>query len=222
MLAKGLPTALGADLSQRMSLGTVYFIDFKSENAESALGSLALGLGGASVNLVANTWRGLQDIAEGNIVRGIERGSPKILRDVIRTNRYWREGLVNAAGDTVISTEGLGFRDLFLQSMGIQPFTVSQFYQGQQAIKDKERYYRDRKSDILKSFRTATAPGDRAEVLRNVADFNRNNPGIPITRSALIQSVTGKYEREARYRRYGANIDDRAATQFASEGDQYK
>ena len=222
VLAKGLPTAVGADLSQRMSLGTVYFIDFKSDNAESALGSLALGLGGASLNLAANTWRGIQDISRGNIMRGIERGSPKMLRDVLRTGRYWREGLVNNAGDTVIPGEGIGIKDLFLQSMGVQPYQVSQFYQGQQAIKDTERYYRDRKSDILKDFRTASTAEDRAAVLRNVAEFNRKNPALAITRSALIQSVTSKYEREARYRRYGANIDEKAATQFAKEGDPYR
>ena len=222
VLAKGLPTAVGADLSQRMSLGTVYFIDFKSDNAESALGSLALGLGGASVNLTANTWRGLQDIAQGDVVRGIERGSPKILRDVLRTGRYWREGLVNNAGDTVIPGEDLSIGDLFLQSLGIQPSRVSRFYAGQQAIKDAERYYRDRKSDILKDFRTAGTAEERSAVLSRVREFNRNNPALAITRSALIQSVVSRKEREARYRRYGANIDEKAATQFAQEGDPYR
>ena len=221
VLTKGLPTAVGADLSQRMSLGTIYYLDFKSDNSESAIGSLVLGLGGASVNLAANMWRGANEFIDGNYIRGIERASPKILRDVIRTGRYWNEGLVNNAGDTVINGEGVGVRDLFLQSLGIQPYTVSQFYQGQQAIKDKERYYRDRKSDILKAFRTA-APGERAAILRDVAEFNRNNPAIAITRSSLVQSVTAKAKREARFRRYGANIDERAATQFAGEGTPYR
>ena len=55
-----------------------------------------------------------------------------------------------------------------------------------------------------------------------VREFNRNNPAIAITRSSLVQSVTGKYEREARYRRYGANIDEKAATIFAEEADPYR
>lgn len=221
VLAKGLPTAVGADLSQRMSLGTVYYLDFKGNNAESALGSLVLGFGGASVNLASNMWRGANDFIAGDYVRGIERASPKILRDVIRTGRYWKEGLVNNAGDTVISAEGVSPRDLLLQALGIQPFVVSQFYQGQQAIKDKERFYRDRKSDILKAFRTA-APRDIAGVLRDVAAFNRNNPAIAITRSALLQSRSAKAKRESRFRRYGANIDERAASQFAEAGLPYR
>ena len=222
VLAKGLPTAVGADLSQRMSLGTVYYIDFKSDNADSALGSLALGLGGASLNLGANMWRGAGHFMNGNYSRAIESASPKILRDVVRTGRYWNEGLVNNAGDTVISGEAITPRDLFLQALGVQPYTVSQFYSGQQAIKDTERYYRDRKSDILRSFRIAKNPADRAAVLRDVADFNRRNPAIAITRSALIKSVRAKAERQARFRRYGANIDERAARQFAEEGTPYR
>ena len=106
--------------------------------------------------------------------------------------------------------------------MGIQPYVVSKFYAGQQAIKDTERYYRERKSDILRSFRTATTNAERQQVLRDVAEFNRNNPAIAITRSALIQSVRGRAEREARFRRYGANIDEKAASQFASEATPYR
>ena len=223
ILAKGLPAFLGADLSQRMSLGTVYFIDFRGNNAESWYGSLMLAFGGASVNLAANFARGAQHIVAGRYQKGIEMASPKILRDIVRTHRYWRQGLVNNAGDTVIDAEGINARDLFLQSMGIQPITVSKYYSGQAAIKDKEIYFRDRKSDILKDFRASVGdPTAMAAVLRDVAEFNRNNPAIWITRSALVQSAYGQKERESRYKRYGANIDEKAATQFAQEADPYR
>lgn len=223
VLTKGLPTIVGGDLSQRMSLGTVYYLNFRGNNAESALGSLVLGLGGASVNLVANFGRGVEHFFDGNYRRAIESASPKILRDIVRTTRYWDEGLVNRAGDTVIESEGISAWSLALQSMGVQPVVVSRFYAGQSAIKDKEIFFRERKSDILKDFRAAVGdPAAVASVLRNVAHFNRNNPAIGITRSALLQSVVGKAEREARYRRYGANIDERAAAIFAKEADPYR
>ncbi len=223
VLGKGLPTIVGGDLSQRMSLGTVYYLNFRGDNAESALGSLALGLGGASVNLAANVGRGVQHFFEGNYRRAIESASPKILRDIVRTTRYWDEGLVNRAGDTVIESEGMSAWSLALQSMGVSPVAVSQYYSGQSAIKDKEIYFRERKSDILKDFRLAV--GDQAAmaaVLRDVRQFNSNNPAIAITRSALVQSVYGKAEREVRYGRYGANIDEKAATVFAEEADPYR
>lgn len=222
VLGKGLPVAVGGDLSQRMAIGTVFFLDFRGNNAESALGSLVLGLGGASVNLGANMFRGTQHFIDGRYQRAIESASPKILRDVIRTGRYWNEGLVNNAGDTVIAAEGVTPLDLFLQALGVQPHRVSQFYAGQAAIKDAEIYYRDRKSDIFKDFRMATTSAERAQVHRDVAEFNRRNPAIRITRSQLLQTKESKREREARFRRYGANIDETAARQFAEKGTPYR
>lgn len=223
VFTKGLPTVVGADLSQRMSLGTVYYLNFRGDNAESALGSLALGLGGASVNLAANLGRGAQHFFAGNYRRAIESASPKILRDIVRTTRYWDEGLVNRAGDTVIESEGLSAWDLTLQSMGVQPHVVSRFYGGQSAIKDKEIYFRERKSDILRDFRASVGdPPAMAAVMRSVSQFNRSNPAIAITRSALVQSAHGQVEREARYKRYGANIDEKVATQFAEEANPYR
>ena len=223
VFAKGLPTIIGGDLSQRMSIGTVYYLNFRGDNAESAFGSLVLGLGGASVNLVANFGRGVEHFFDGNYLRAIESASPKILRDVVRVTRYWDEGLVNRAGDTVIPSEGLTAWDLALQAIGVQPVVVSKFYGGQSAIKDKEIFFRNRKSDILKAFRKAVGnPTQMAKVLREVARFNRNNPAIWISRSALVQSVVGKVEREARYKRYGANIDEKAAAVFAEEAYPYR
>jgi len=221
-LAKGAPTLIGADLSQRMSLGTVYFMDFRGDTAESWLGSLAMGFGGASLNMGVNWTRGIQHMYEGRYQKALEMASPKILRDIVRTHRYWREGLVNNAGDTVIAGEGFGYHELFLQGMGISPIQASKYYAGQAAIKDKELYFRDRKSDILKAFRVAKTPTQLADVLQQVKEFNRRNPAISITRSALISSKRSKLEREQRYRRFGANIDEKAATQFAQEADPYR
>jgi hypothetical protein len=87
-LTKGIPTLVGADVSQRMSLGTVYFLDFRGNNAESWWGSLILGLGGASVNLVTNVGRGLQQFGRGNYQKAIEMASPKILRDGEQRRRH--------------------------------------------------------------------------------------------------------------------------------------
>ncbi|KKM78658.1 hypothetical protein LCGC14_1357750, partial [marine sediment metagenome] len=221
-MAKGAPTLVGADLSQRMSLGTIYFMDFRGDTVESWMGSLAMGFGGASLNLAANWTRGIQHMYEGRYEKALEMASPKILRDIVRTHRYWNEGLVNNAGDTVIDGEGIGYHELFLQAMGISPIQVSKYYAGQAAIKDKEIYFRDRKSDILKAFRVAKTPTELADALRQVKEFNRRNPAIFITRSALISSKRSKLERQARYRRFGANIDERAATQFAQEADPYR
>ncbi len=222
LLSKGLPAALGADLSARMAIGTVFFLDFKGNNAETVAGSLMLGLGGATVNQVANFWRGSQRFLEGDYQKGIEQFSPKILRDVVKAHRFWNEGLVNNAGDTLIEAKDVGFGALFSQAMGIQPSRISQFYEAERAIRDTERYYRERKSDILRDYRAADTPAEYRRVLRAAKEFSRRNPALRITMEDMLRSRQEQRKRERRIQRYGANISERAARQFAEYGEPYR
>jgi DNA-binding ferritin-like protein (Dps family) len=220
-LTRGLPAALGADVSTRMSLGTLYFIDLRGDTPESVLGSLGSSFGGAFVNQMLTFGRGAQYIGSGDFAKAVESFSPKFLRDIVRAGRFATDGLVNNAGDQVLDTGDLGFVDVALQAVGFTPTTTSQFYQGQAAIKDVEGYVRQRKTRLLKEFRTAM-PNDRAGIIRQVVEFNRAYPQEAITRSSLLRNLKSKYEREAQYSRYGAAIDDRKAQLYQGYGEPYR
>lgn len=220
-LSKGVPAGLGIDLSTRMSMGTVYFVDLRGDTAESNLGSIVASFGGATLNQGINLARGMGRIADGDIMRGIEQMSPKIARDFLRSIRYYNEGLVNNAGDTVIPTSEMGFGEIVPQILGFAPTDVAQFYEAQNAIKDAEAHARDRKEELLKQFRLA-APGERASVMSEVQAFNRSYPVERITYSTLLSNVKGKKTRESRFRRYGANIDEKKARFYKGYGDPYR
>ena len=220
-MAKGIPAGLGIDLSTRMSMGTVYFVDLRGETAESNLGSIVASFGGATLNQGINLARGMSRVADGDIMRGIEQMSPKIARDFLRSIRYYNEGLVNNAGDTVISTSEMGYGQIVPQIFGFAPTKVAQFYEGQNAIKDAETFARDRKKELLKQFRLSE-PAERRQVMSEVRNFNRAFPMERITHSALLSNVKGKKTRESRFRRYGANIDERKARFYERYGDPYR
>lgn len=221
-LSRGLPAGvLGTDLSSRMSMGTLYFVDLRGENAESILGSMVASFGGATLNQVMNWGNAAASMIEGDVFRGIEQASPKVARDAMRAVRYYNEGLVNNAGDTVIRAEDLSFGDLFAQSIGLQPVQISNFFEAQSAIKSAETHARDRKDDLVKRFRTADT-SERREILRDAAEFNRDNPAFRIRRSTLLRGVQSKREREVRFRRFGANVDEQSAAQFSQYGEPYK
>jgi hypothetical protein len=220
-LAKGIPAGLGIDLSTRMSMGTVYFVDLRGDTAESNLGSIVASFGGATLNQGINLARGMGRIADGDIMRGIEQMSPKIARDFLRSIRYYNEGLVNNAGDTVIPASEMGYGEIVPQILGFAPTDIAQFYEAQNAIKDAEAHARDRKEELLKQFRLA-APGERASVMSEVRAFNRSYPVERITYSTLLSNVKGKKTRESRFRRYGANIDERKARFYKEYGDPYR
>jgi hypothetical protein len=220
-LSKGIPAGLGIDLSTRMSMGTVYFVDLRGDTAESNLGSIVASFGGATLNQGINISRGIGKIAQGDIMRGIEQMSPKIARDFLRSIRYANEGLVNNAGDTVIPTSEMGFGQIVPQILGFAPTSVAQFYEGQNAIKDAEAHAKSRRDELLKQFRLSD-PAERRQVMSEVRSFNRSFPAERITYSTLLSNVKGKRTRESRFRRYGANIDERKARFYERYGDPYR
>ena len=217
LLSRGVPASLGTDLSDRMALGTLYFMDLRPETMESSLGSLLLSVGGPWLTIGESGFRGVQDVANGNVLRGVERVAPKMLRDFLKTYRYASEGLVNNAGDTVLDGNGVPPIELFLQASGFASAEVSNFYNRQSMIKDTERYGTARRDSLVNSFSRASTPEDRREILKDVADFNRAFPAARITRSTLVRSITGKAEREASYERHGANLRGRSQI-YADEG----
>ena len=163
--------------------------------------------------------RGAAKILDGDLVRGMEQISPKILRDAIRSVRYYNEGLVNNAGDTVIDAKDMSIGEVFLQSIGFAPDEVAQFYSSQTAIKGAQGYARDRRERLVGDF---VNDGMSKEIMREVLEFNRAYPSLRITRSTLIRGARSRIERESRYRRHGANIDEKQARDFAEYGDPFR
>ena len=218
-VTKGLPTLLGADLSARMSMGTLYFVDLRGDTAESITGSLVGSFGGATLNQFMNWGNAAGKIMNGDVFRGIEQASPKIGRDFLRSIRYYNDGLVNNAGDTVIDAKDMSFGEVFLQGIGFAPNQVSQYYQGQAAIKGAQGYARDRRENLIRSF---VEDGPQSETMREVMEFNRAYPSLRITRSTLIRGARAQVERESRYDRYGANIDEKETRDFGRYGEPYR
>lgn len=221
VLARGLPTAIGTDMSDRMSMGTLYYLDLRTDNAESFLGSLVTGFGGPVVSLGVNFGRGITKIANGEYARGLEMMTPKITRDFIRTWRYSTEGLVNNAGDTLLPANELPPHELFLQALGFTPDTISRRYSEQGVLKDTQRYAGEERDALLQRFRSAT-PAERKDITDEIREYNRRFPANPITVSTLVQTVTGAAERNARIRAFGANLNDREAAVLRDAGWYYR
>jgi len=220
-ISKGIPAGLGIDLSTRMSMGTVYFVDLRGDNAQSVLGSMVASFGGATLNQGLKFATGAGKIMDGDVYRGLETMMPKIARDVMRAGRYYNEGLVNNAGDTVIPASEMSVGEVMAQFFGFAPTDISQAYEAQNILKDVEGYNIDRRIGLMRRFRDAST-ADRSGVLADIKTFNRSNPAERITVSALLQNRRAQRVREARFERYGANIDERKARFYEKYADPYR
>lgn len=221
IMSKGLPMAFGTDLSTRMSIGTLYFVDLRTDNAQSIGGSILASFGGASVNQGLSMLTSLGKIADGDWQRGVEGLMPKVGKDLLKAGRLMQEGLVNNAGDTVLDTSDIGYWQIALQTLGFTPEAQSNFYSGNAAMMDVQRFVRERRSQLLKEFRTAEG-SDRHRVRKEIREFNRRYRLSKIDSDGLYSTVRSKREREAQYRRTGTNIDPSKYRQYEEYGEPYK
>lgn len=220
IMSAGLPRAAGVDLSSRMSLGSLYFIDLKTDSAESTLGSLMQSFGGPLVNLGAGFYRGAQYMAEGQVAKGLEAFLPKGAKDIAKTLRYTNDGLTDATGKEILGAKDMTPWELFAQSMGFSPAKIADKYEGRAAIKDEQRHDDTRRAVLLRRFQNAD-PDERAGIIREIAAFNRANPAATISRSQLLKSTVEFRRREARVKRYGVDLRG-ADVAYAEAGSPYE
>lgn len=220
IVAAGAPRAAGIDLSNRMSLGSLYFIDMKTDTAESTLGSLLSSFGGPLVSLGTGWWKGAQYIADGQVSKGLEAFMPKAAKDAAKAIRYSNEGLTDATGKEIIGADKLSPWQLFAQSIGFQPAQVSEAYARRAAIKDAQGYDADRRAQLLRRFQNASVD-ERAGIIGEIAEFNRGNPMAGISRSQLLKSVQSFKERSVRTSSLGVDLqgDD---ILYEEEGSAYE
>jgi hypothetical protein len=221
IMSRGLGMAVGTDLSTRMSFGTLYMVDVDHRTRASLLGSLVGSFGGAPLNQGTQFLDAIGKFAGGDWQRGLEGITPKVFRDFLKAGRLLDEGLVNRAGDTVLNTKDLGYWQIALQALGFAPAATSTYYARSGAMKDVERFVRERKSQLLKDFRTAD-PADRHRVRKEIREFNRRYKLEAIDAKGMYGTIKSQKERESQYRRQGVNIDPKKYRQYSEYGDPYE
>lgn len=220
ILSQGLPRAAGLDLSNRLSLGSLYFVDLRTDNTQETFGSLLTSFGGPTVSVVGGALRGAQLMREGQLDKGLEQFMPKGAKDLLQAVRFSQTGLTDASGKEILDAKELSPWQLFLKSIGFQPGGVSEAYAKRSAIKDAQQYDRDRRSVLLRKIQREDDPAKRLEILQEIEEFNRDNPQAFINRSQIIQSIQRFKESSMRSARFGADLRD-DDIMYAQEGEAY-
>jgi hypothetical protein len=223
LLSKGIPAALGADVSDRMSLGTLYFIDLKPETADTFLGSLAISFGGPLVGIGSNAYTAISDFGKGEWWRGVERIMPKMVKDLMQVKRFADEGLVSNYGATLIEESDISPGALFLKSLGFQPTSIDEMYAARSAIETRKMTDEEAVALLRRMFVKAKTPEERQEVREMILEHNqrmRRTGGIPITYADLMRSRANAITRDRNIARYGADLRG-SKVRYAKEAEPY-
>ena len=221
IVAGGLPRAIGLDLSQRLALGQLYFVNMRTDSNASVIGSLMQSFGGAWLSQLTDTAQGMSDFAHGKFAQGIEQVSPHIIRDLVRATRFAQDGVVNNAGNTIIPAAQLTPEEIFLQAMGFTPSRFAEAYAKKATETDVQHQLQDEHKALTQAYVGAATPEDRGKVMDKVVAYNKAHPGFELRPSSLFKAVQSKAEADREIQTFGARIQARQRPEIGGYGSVY-
>jgi hypothetical protein len=190
----------GADVASRVSLSQLWFRDADRELEGRGmyyhlLEQAAGPMGGVLKNVIA----GKALIDEGHTWRGVETMLPSALKAMVKAARFEVQGANTLRGDALV--EDVSLRQTLLQLGGFTPAELAETYARNNAAKRYEQHLLKRRARLLDAYALATRAGDaegRAEVGRQIREWNRKVPELAITPRTLARSMASRLAWSAR------------------------
>jgi len=202
-LQKGVPGALGVDISRRTELASV----FKSsvfDAPEGVTGNrymewLAAQLLGPSWSNVTNLVRAGEALGEGDMVEANIRILPAAFRDWARLYDVATNG-VRGGGDMMLMTpDQLKPSDYIIMAAGLQPTRLNEMREADRAILNRNTVLSQRRSKIVRQVERALEDNnDRAldEALEELYAFNEAQPVFAIGKSDILSAARGRIKKD--------------------------
>ncbi len=218
--SKGLPSALGIDLSQRMALGSTYQFHLKTDSDASTLGSLLETFGGPWLNVGENFYDSGKKFRHGDPIGAIQGMSPHIIRDLVKAGEMSQNGVVNNAGISLIPADKLSGPELFAQSLGFHPEAVAEVQARNTAERNLQGAVTDQRKSLIQEYASAD-PNARQDVRAKIYQFNQQHPGFSLSYSDLQRATVMRAQQQREMLTYGAKLRARQIPEIAAEGSRY-
>jgi hypothetical protein len=221
LASKGLPAALGVDLSQRMALGATYSFHLKTDSDASTLGSVLESVGGPWLNVGENFYDAGKKFLAGEPIDAVEHMTPHIIRDLVKAGAMSQRGVVDNAGRTIIPADKLTGPQIFAQSLGFRPEEVAEKQNAANAMRTAQQNIMDQKKDLLAQYAKADEADARQDVYHQVQEFNAKHPGFAIDASTLLKAKAARVEAERELQQYGVRARNKQLPELQREGQRY-
>jgi hypothetical protein len=204
LITRGVPAALGVDLSNKLGMGNVLSILPFNEldlSSRSGLESAAFSaFGGPAGALTLRAADGINLIRDGQYYKGLEQLMPTGVTNAMRAYRTGKEGVTRRNGDVLISPEEISGMDSFWQYIGFQPTKLAERQFFDRVVRDTDRAFQSRADKIRSAYLRA---GDdyeaKAEARDRWAELQDAREAAGYRRqplSALLRAEQSQDERE--------------------------
>ena len=176
LLLKGVPAALGVDLSGKLGMGQMLSlfpysnVDISRKGVYELVGTAVTGPFGA---LLGKTAEGISYMGKGEYYKGVEQMLPSGLSNVAKAYRFATEGVTNRAGDVLLGKEEIDFVEAMMTALGLAPkqITDRQFLQATKFEFDE--FYNDKASEIKRAYTRASKENDTAAQAKAREDWKK-------------------------------------------------
>jgi hypothetical protein len=163
LLLKGVPAALGLDLSRKVGftpdkLLPVGELDLSSRSAAEK--TMATVIGGPAGGLALRAIDGLAMIRDGNYYRGLEQLMPTGVTNAMKAYRQATEGLTRRNGDALVTPEEVGALDTVYSGLGFTPTAQSNRAEAADVQYKYDQKLHDKATKIKNEYLRARKEGD--------------------------------------------------------------
>ena len=183
----------GLDVASRVSLTDLLYRDNTVSSNTDPMLALMQTMGGPVFGVAQKMVRGVGDIQDGNVMRGVEQILPSAFGNVLKAYRFGTEGALTRRGDPIM--QEFTPQSVLAQALGFSPAEYTKVQETVGKEKEKERARLDAKAKLLNKYYLALREGDSdgvQEVLGKMREFNERNPQLAITGEALRRSMADR------------------------------
>lgn len=193
LFSRGLPRALGIDVSSRLGAQNLLTYGTPRDNDEYSisayLGDLA---GGAAFSTGLEMQGGISDMLQGDFLKGMQKIAPfKLMSDSITAFTLATEGKITEAGYQRMPP--VPIMEAFMKAFGYTPARQAEVSERAQYFYAAQRGVTRERNRILHDWIRAT-PGEKPKVIQRMREFNR---GRPIGEQLSIEQLNDYKKRRA-------------------------
>ena len=199
-----LLAAFGADVdvAARVGLSNLIIANSRYDFNPSMEKTIVQTLGGPFYGYGSQVVRGVDEMLDGEFVRGVENVLPAAIRNAFKaTFRYSDEGILTRRKDPIM--DDIGTPELVAQFFGFAPAEYNLNQERNQVLKGIEKDVMKTRSDLTRRLYIAKRMGDSEEakdVLEEIREFNKSRFGksYPLSPDSIYRSLRRHAETSVR------------------------
>ena len=204
-VTKGIPAALGVDVSGKLGAGTTFdvapFVRNQKDGRDMTAAYFMSIVGGAAGGQVANLAEALHLAGKGEYAKAAMMMPGKAVTDIIKAEEYQRVGTKDSRGNTILEPEDVSLGSSVIRGLGLAPTALQRVQDERSAFFTARTARNDVRTKLLADYAHARVAGeDTGDIMDAIHEFNDRHHDDRIPLGSLPVAVQKLRERQRNMR----------------------